>query len=396
VKFEKFFIFRPASCRNPIYLIGGRVDLRRNLLARLFGADNLSPMKVNELDYTLPDRLIARHGLPNRTDSRLMVLDRGRDTLLHTRFNTIADFFNPGDCLVLNDTRVIPARFAVRRATGGVIEGLFLTFTESGDWQVMLKRASRLKIGEKINLTRQNQPEETAARPMLTVVKKLEEGQWLLKPDFIESWLSVLDIWGCTPLPPYIHRPAHDQEDPVDRQRYQTVYADRPGSVAAPTAGLHFSQPLLDALAARGITVARLTLHVGIGTFKPVTAERLEDHIMHFESYQLDPGSAETINRTIERRGRIVAVGTTTVRTLETLADGPRVRSGAGRTNLFITPGYAFKIVNAMVTNFHLPRSTLLALVCAFAGTERILNAYRVAVEQEYRFYSYGDAMLIL
>jgi S-adenosylmethionine:tRNA ribosyltransferase-isomerase len=350
-------------------------------------------MNVSELDYSLPDRLIACQGLPNRADSRLMVMDRQSETLIHTHFHRIGDYLRPGDCLVLNDTRVIPARFTVRRATGGMIEGLFLQLDESGCWRTLLKKASRLKLGEEIHLVG---TDSDLIGPGLIAIQNPGEGQWLLQPDFPESWLAVLDTWGCTPLPPYIHRPIHDQQDTDDRLRYQTVYADKPGSVAAPTAGLHFTDELLADLQNKGVAVARLTLHVGLGTFRPVTAERLENHVMHFEAYQVDETCAETVNRTVDRGGRIVAVGTTSVRTLETLAGDRHIRSATGWTNLFITPGYQFKIVDAMVTNFHLPRSTLLALVCSFAGTARILNAYRIAVEQEYRFYSFGDAMLIV
>jgi S-adenosylmethionine:tRNA ribosyltransferase-isomerase len=341
-------------------------------------------MKTSELDFDLPEALIAQHPLNRRTDSRLMVLPRYSDKPLHRHFSDLLEYLNPGDCLVLNDTKVIPARFHLRRATGGHVEGLFLNLTEKGHWHVLLKSASRVKQNETLTLSE--------SQFALTVDQRQEEGHWILSPDFLESHLTILEKFGTMPLPPYIHR-ATDQ---TDERRYQTVYADTAGSVAAPTAGLHFSDDFIEAIQQKNIHVAKLTLHVGLGTFKPVTVENLNDHVIHEETYCLCPQAAEVVNQTIDRAHRVIAVGTTSVRTLETLAQNNHVVSCSGSTRLFITPGFNFQITKAIITNFHLPRSSLLALVSAFAGTEQILNAYREAITQNYRFSSYGDAMLLL
>jgi len=351
-------------------------------------------MDVSRLDYDLPQRLIAQQGLPNRSDSRLMVLDRKTGQIAHRLFKDILDYLHPSDCLVLNDSKVIPARFYLQRQTGGIVEGLFLRKTDDENWLVLLKHAGRLKTGELLHFYRpdQDRSDETA----MIVVEKKTQGLWLLNPAIPQDAFALLDRFGRPPLPPYIHRSRKDPADETDRRRYQTVYAHSPGSVAAPTAGLHFTPELLDSVRERSIRIARVTLHVGMGTFKPVTVEKLEDHVMHFETYSIDENNASLINQTIQQSGRIFAVGTTSVRTLETIAKNRHIHAASGSTNLFITPGYAFQIVDAIITNFHLPRSTLLALVCAFAGRDQMLNAYRLAVQQEYRFFSYGDAMLIL
>lgn len=352
-------------------------------------------MNTNELDYHLPKHLIAQQPIADRSRSKLMVVDSSLPQFHfeHCHFADIIQKIDPGDCLVVNDTRVIPAKFTAYRDTSGKIEGLFLELTEDKQlWRVLLRNASRLRIDETITLKPQcSQAEEVIT---LTVVERQGQGHWLLRANSDRDYLDILESFGRTPLPPYIHRDGTDREH-LDREQYQTVYADGPGSVAAPTAGLHFTCGLLDALKDKGVSVAKVTLHVGIGTFKPVTTERLLDHPMHAEQYRLDGSDAEVINSTIDNGRRVIAVGTTSVRTLETLADGRYVQAGSGWTKLFITPGYEFKIVNAIVTNFHLPRTTLLALVCAFAGTERMLAAYAEAVSQQYRFFSYGDAMLV-
>jgi S-adenosylmethionine:tRNA ribosyltransferase-isomerase len=353
-------------------------------------------MNTSQLDYHLPQRLIAQHALINRTDSRMMVIDRANGTITHRGFSDIIEYLKSGDCLVINDSRVIPARFYLQRATGGKIEGLFLNTDDQNRWQVMLKNAARLKIGEMVNLIKPlpDAPDENEIK--IKIIEKTEPGCWLIQPQTSQSYLTILDSYGVTPLPPYIHRDYSRQTEQLDRQRYQTVYAQQAGSVAAPTAGLHFNEQLLAGLKAQSIAIARVTLHVGPGTFKPVTVEKLQDHKIHSEWYQLDQTNASIINNAIDTGGKIIAVGTTSVRVLETIAKNNRVKPSEGWTELFITSGYKFQIVSAMLTNFHLPRSTLLALVCAFAGTELIMQAYRQAVQQEYRFYSYGDAMLII
>ncbi|HOT73803.1 MAG TPA: tRNA preQ1(34) S-adenosylmethionine ribosyltransferase-isomerase QueA [Anaerohalosphaeraceae bacterium] len=349
-------------------------------------------MRTDQLEYDLPEELIAQHPAQRRPQSRLLVLHRADGRLEDRHFCDLPEYLQPGDCLVLNDTKVLPARFFCRKQTGARIEGLFLEETPDGSWKVLLKNARNLKPGSRLTfLDRQGREWET-----LQIQEKLEEGQWLLRPDTQKPPQAVLEHIGSAPLPPYIRRPAFRQEPQEDLARYQTVYACRPGAVAAPTAGLHFDRPLLQQLEQKGIRIACLTLHVGIGTFRPVQTETLEEHTMHSERYEISPQAAQQINAAAEEGRRIIAVGTTCVRTLETVAENRRVRPAAGQTALFIQPGYSFKIVDALITNFHLPRSTLLALTAAFAGLETILSAYRRAVQLRYRFYSYGDAMLIL
>ena len=350
-------------------------------------------MKTSELDFELPKRLIAQQGLTDRTGSRLLVLRRPDGGIEHRRFTDVAEYLESGDCLVVNESKVIAARFFTRRETGGRIEGLFLEPIEGGRWQVLLKNAGRLRLGELVTLERRGTDarKTTGNAVRLRAVAEQGEGRWVVQPELGGDYLKILGEYGCTPLPPYIQRPAEEG----DQQRYQTVYARTPGSVAAPTAGLHFSEELLEQVAGRGVQIARVTLHVGLGTFKGVDTDRLEDHPMHWERYSIGEDDAGVINEAAARGGRIVAVGTTSVRTLESVAQGRQVKAGTGATRLFITPGYEFKIVDGMITNFHLPRTTLLALVCSFAGTEAVLAAYRAAVRKEYRFFSYGDAMLL-
>jgi S-adenosylmethionine:tRNA ribosyltransferase-isomerase len=352
-------------------------------------------MKTEELNYYLPAELIAQQPCAVRSDSRLLVFDRLANKLLDSYFNRIGDFLRPGDCLVLNDTKVLPARFLGVRKTGGKLEGLFLNENAPGLWEVMLKGAGKVKMRETIRLSGRGKDYVEAA-----VLEKTGQGRCLLKLQTEEIAEAILERIGLPPLPPYIKRNDNIEQAALDKNRYQTVYASKAGAVAAPTAGLHFTEELIERLKNSGIHFAYVTLHVGLGTFKPVNVENLEDHDIHEERFSIDEKNAGLINKVKKQGGRIIAVGTTSVRTLETIAKDSKISAvplgaGSGATKLFITPGYKFKIVDAMVTNFHLPKSTLLALVGAFAGLENVLAAYRYAIEQKYRFYSYGDAMLI-
>ena len=376
-------------------------------------------MKTERLNYSLPLELVAQAPAARRSASKLLVIDRAADRLIDSEFIHLADFLRAGDCLVLNDTKVLAARFFAQRTSGAALEGLFLTESggERGVWEVMLKGARKVRPGERIGIksrgvgTAHHLPGGQGIACEAELIEKRAEGVCLLKIDTDRSAESILDEIGYPPLPPYIRRDGDAAQAQVDRQRYQTVYARRPGAVAAPTAGLHFTDVLLEQVQAQGVRLASVTLHVGTGTFKPVTAEELEAHEIHREWFRLDAANAEIINAARAAGGRIVAVGTTATRVLETVAGQVvgraswlaqsragthALRAAEGETQLFITPGYEFKAVDAMITNFHLPKSTLLALVAAFAGLERTLAAYRHAVEQRYRFYSYGDAMLIL
>lgn len=349
-------------------------------------------MKTKLLDYDLPAELIAQNPPPARTQSQLLVMDRAKNTLTDRKFEDVIEYINPGDCLVLNDTRVLPARFYAKRLTGAKLEGLFITQQQRSTWQVMLKNARRVKKGDHLTINDRQGTEFCRAR----AIDRTADGQWsieLLSPLSAEQ---ILDKIGFAPLPPYIKRDADSKTAESDLHRYQTVYARRTGAIAAPTAGLHFTEELIEKLKAKSVRFAYVTLHVGAGTFKPVTCENLEDHDIHSEIYSLDEENARIINDSIEKQKRIIAVGTTSVRTLETIAKGRRLAPAKGSTKLFITPGYEFKVVDAMITNFHLPKSTLISLVGAFAGLEEVMKAYQYAIEKKYRFYSYGDAMLII
>jgi len=334
---------------------------------------------TSDFDYDLPPASIAQEPAP-RGESRLLVLDRAGPER-HARVRDLARLLRSGDLLVLNDTRVIPSRLYGRSAGGGKIEILLVEPVGEREWDALVKPGRRARPGARFEIG-----EGLAAE----VLDKREDGRHRLR--FSEPIEPHLDRLGHIPLPPYIHRP----DTPEDRERYQTVYARRPGAVAAPTAGLHFTEELLREIAGAGVEIARVTLHVGIGTFKPVSAERIEEHRMERERYEIGEETAEALRRAREAGRRIVAVGTTVVRTLEgaALTGGGEVRAGDGATDLFITPGFRFQMVDALLTNFHLPRSTLLMLVSAFAGRERVLAAYEEAVREGYRFYSYGDAML--
>jgi len=353
-------------------------------------------LRVEDFDYDLPRDLIAQHPLPKRDESRLLVLRRHSGETEHRVFREIADLLDPGDLLVLNDTRVIPARLIGRRPTGGRIEVLLISPVVGGTspsreiWRAMLKGLARIKVGEKLSLE--------GGALTCTLHARLPDGQvHLAFPISHDEVLATLGRVGRAPLPPYIKRPPRgDPDRAADRERYQTVYAERPGAIAAPTAGLHFTPEVFAALDARGVRRTTLTLHVGLGTFKPVKVERVEDHVMHAEWFELPAAAAEAIAATRAAGRRVVAIGTTATRVLETVARQPRWGPASGTTGLFITPGFEFRATDALVTNFHLPRSTLLMLVAAFAGRERLLAAYAEATRLGYRFYSFGDAMLIL
>lgn len=352
-------------------------------------------MKTDKLQYHLPPELIAQQPGDTRSSSRLLVINRKNGDTLDSRFDRLGDFLAPGDCLVLNDTKVLQARFFGRRPTGGKLEGLFLAESETGIWQVFLKAARKVKPGDAFYL--KDKAKKDFCRAI--VLDKMDDGRCRLKIETdARQWRAetILDKIGLPPLPPYIKRDDDRAVAEIDKQRYQTVYAKTPGAVAAPTAGLHFTQPLIERLQQAGVRFAYITLHVGAGTFKPITAENLEDHQMHQEQFSIDEENARIINAAKDKGGRTIAVGTTSTRALETVATNSRIEAGSGETMLFIKPGYKFKIVDAMITNFHLPKSSLLALISAFAGLENILTAYRHAIKQRYRFYSYGDAMLII
>ena len=350
-------------------------------------------MRTECLNYDLPGELIAQRPTDVRGESRLLVMERARGRVFDRQFADIIEYIRGGDCVVLNNTKVLAAKFFGHRKTGARLEGLLLGERTSGLWEVMVKGAGKIKPGELIVLRDKDGRDWQEVR----VVERTDDGRWLLKVDSGEdSAHEVLDKIGFAPLPPYIKRSNDKELAKTDLQRYQTVYAQKAGAVAAPTAGLHFTGQLFERLKDKGVLLAYVTLHVGAGTFKPIKAENLAEHEMHAEQFRLCAEDAEVINKTTDRGGRIIAVGTTSVRTLETICREGKVEPAEGTTSLFITPGYEFKIIDAMITNFHLPRSTLLALVCAFGGLENVLAAYWHATEQRYRFYSYGDAMLIV
>jgi len=357
-------------------------------------------MKTDKLNYYLPPELIAQRPLSVRSDSRLLVLDRSAGVVSDSRFSSLGDFLSPGDCLVLNDTKVLQARFFARRITGGRLEGLFLDADADGIWTAFLKGIRKLKPGDEFYLKDRQKADFCKA----VLLEKTGQGRCRLQLKTDADAQAVLDEIGFPPLPPYIKRDDNPAVAAQDEQRYQTVYARQSGAVAAPTAGLHFTETLIEQLKQAGIKFAFITLHVGAGTFKPVTADNLEDHQIHRERFSIARENAAIINAAKNKGGRIIPVGTTSTRVLETVAAGSRacpersrgIEAVAGTTELFIMPGYRFKMIDAMITNFHLPKSTLLALVAAFAGLDNVLAAYRHAIEQRYRFYSYGDAMLII
>jgi S-adenosylmethionine:tRNA ribosyltransferase-isomerase len=342
---------------------------------------------ISDFDYELPPEAIAQAPLAERDASRLMVLDRARGNRQHRMFRDLPDLLRPGDLLVLNRSRVIPARLLGRRASGGAAEILLVRDLGDGRWQALVRPGRHLRPGQRV----------TVDEDLSVVIESealAEDGRRRVRLlSRRRDVAGALARSGHVPLPPYVRRP----DTAADRERYQTVYAREPGSVAAPTAGLHFTPELLARLRAAGIGAAEVVLHVGPGTFRPVTAERVEDHRVQPEAYDIPEETALAIGETRARGGRVVAVGTTTVRTLEGAArDTGEVHAAAGETDLVIVPGFRFRVVSALVTNFHLPRSSLLLLVSAFAGREAVLEAYADALASGYRFYSYGDAMLIL
>ena len=345
---------------------------------------------TDDYDYELPKELVAQFPLARRSDARMLVVDRRSGKLTHAHVRDLVEFLRPADALVINDTRVIPARLIGHRTrTHGRWEGLFLSASDEGMWRILGKTRGRMQPGETVTLHDRQSREDVR----LTMVSKLDGGEWAARPESSESTFELLERVGRVPLPGYIRGGEMVDSDPVT---YQTVFASRPGAVAAPTAGLHFTEDLLRQIGGQGIAIERVTLHVGLGTFRPITAAHLEEHVMHSEWGCID---AATVERLLSRRkagGRIVAVGTTAVRTLETAAASGSLQAWQGTTNLFIRPPYTFRAVDAMLTNFHLPRSTLLVLVRTFGGDPLIQQAYREAIREGYRFYSYGDAMLIV
>ena len=346
--------------------------------------------ELETFDYVLPKQLIAQEPTANRPDARLMVVDRAKQTIAHHYVRDLATILRPGDCLVLNDTRVIPARLVgYRRDTGGRWEGLFLSAEASGAWQLLCKARGRLAPGETIQLLDRNAVDDVQLR----LIAKSDEGMWLVRPSSEEPPEQLLERIGRVPLPKYIR---HGEMVDDDVARYQTVFAKHLGSAAAPTAGLHFTADLLRQLVGAGIGVEKVTLHVGLDTFRPVKSQRLADHKMHSEWGRIEAAAIEKLMAVRKSGGRIVAVGTTTVRVLESAASDGVLRPWQGDTRLFIRPPYRFRAVDALMTNFHLPRTTLLVLVRTFGGDELIRRAYEAAIAQEYRFYSYGDAMLIV
>lgn len=341
-------------------------------------------MNTADFDFDLPEELIAQTPLEKRDASRLLIIDRETGELEDTHFDAILDQLHPGDALVLNNTRVLPARlYGQKPDTGGHVELLLLKNTQGDEWEVLAKPAKRLKVGAQISFG--------DGRLTATITEELDHGGRIVRFDYDGIFLEVLESLGEMPLPPYIHEKLENKE------RYQTVYAKENGSAAAPTAGLHFTKELLQKIEDKGVHIVYLTLHVGLGTFRPVSVDNVDEHEMHSEFYSLSEEAAATINQVKENGGRVVAVGTTSIRTLETIGskfDG-KVAADSGWTNIFIKPGYEWKIVDAFSTNFHLPKSTLVMLVSAFAGRELVLEAYHHAIEEKYRFFSFGDAMFI-
>ncbi|WP_172193968.1 tRNA preQ1(34) S-adenosylmethionine ribosyltransferase-isomerase QueA [Saccharibacillus qingshengii] len=343
-------------------------------------------MNVEDYDFELPERLIAQTPLAERTSSRLLALNKRTGEMEHLHFYDILDKLNPGDTLILNDTRVMPARLhGVKPETGARVELLLLKNIEGDRWETLAKPGKKVKTGAVLRFG-----DELEA----VVLEEGDMGARIIEFRYEGIFQEILDRLGEMPLPPYI------KERLDDRERYQTVYAKHEGSAAAPTAGLHFTEDLLDKLRSKGIEIGFVTLHVGLGTFRPVSVEQIEEHVMHEEYYELPQETAELINRTRERGGRVVSVGTTSTRTLEsaarrTLDESGRLAADSGWTQIFLYPGEDFKVVDALITNFHLPKSTLVMLVSALAGREHVLAAYREAVESEYRFFSFGDAMFI-
>ena len=340
-------------------------------------------MKVEDFDYNLPEELIAQTPLEKRDASRLLVLNKETGSIEHKHFYDIVDYLEEGDTLVLNDSKVLPARLiGIKEETNAVIEILLLKNIEKDTWETLAKPARRIKVGTIVSFG--------DGKLKAKCVKELEDGIRHFELIYQGILMEILDELGTMPLPPYIHEKLEDQS------RYQTVYAKEVGSAAAPTAGLHFTKELLQKIEDKGINIAYVTLHVGLGTFRPVSVERVEDHEMHKEFYTMTKEVADLLNNTKKKKKRIIAVGTTSTRTLETIASKyGEFRECSGWTDIFIYPGYEWKAIDCLITNFHLPKSTLVMLVSALAGKENILNAYNIAIKEKYRFFSFGDAMFI-
>lgn len=379
--------------------LGARPEARGLPLPKL--TRNTSGVRTADYHFDLPTELIAQTPTPTRGGSRLLVYNRPSGSLLHQEFANLRDHFRAGDVLVLNNSRVIPARLLGRKTdTGGEVEALLLEEVAPNDWWAMLRPGKRLRPGSSIAFSKSDSP---LSPIQARVVEKNAEGHGRLQFDLPGNLLNVLNELGEIPLPPYIHRP-EQHTTAEDRIRYQTVYARPPGSVAAPTAGLHFTPDLLASLSQLGVQVCFVTLHVGLSTFAPVKVENPDHHVMHEERFEIPTETALAINAARKEQRRVIAVGTTTLRALESAAQSPphSICAGSGRTRIFIRPPFSFRAVDALITNFHLPESTLLMLVCAFAqpgqtsGREEMLRVYREAVAARYRFFSYGDAMLIL
>lgn len=350
-------------------------------------------MHINDFDYKLPEELIAQKPQKDRDKCRLMVLRRSDNSIEHRHFFDILEYLKEGDCLLLNDSKVIPARlYGIKEETGARVEFLLIKRIEGDTWETMVRPGKRLKPGDSVVFS-----DEDGKKLRAEILDYGEDGTRIVKMEYDGILMERLEEIGSMPLPPYISRPSNDE----DKDDYQTVYCHEEGSVAAPTAGLHFTTELLEKAREKGVKIAFVTLHVGIGTFRPVKCETIEDHHMHFEEYSVSEETAEIVNETILSGGRVISVGTTSTRTAESAACFDEksgkylLKAGSGSTDIFIYPGYEFKIIESLITNFHLPKSTLMMLVSALYDREHILKAYDEAVREEYRFFSYGDAMFI-
>ena len=350
-------------------------------------------MHINDFDYELPEELIAQKPQKDRDKCRLMVLRRSDNSIEHRHFFDILEYLKEGDCLLLNDSKVIPARlYGIKEGTGARVEFLLIKRTEGDTWETMVRPGKRLKPGDSVLFS-----DEEGKKLRAEILDYGEDGTRIVKMEYDGILMERLEEIGSMPLPPYISRPSNDE----DKDDYQTVYCHEEGSVAAPTAGLHFTTELLEKAREKGVKIAFVTLHVGIGTFRPVKCETIENHHMHFEEYSVSEETAEIVNQTILSGGRVISVGTTSTRTAESAACFDEksgkylLKAGSGSTDIFIYPGYEFKIIESLITNFHLPKSTLMMLVSALYDREHILKAYDEAVREEYRFFSYGDAMFI-
>jgi S-adenosylmethionine:tRNA ribosyltransferase-isomerase len=350
-------------------------------------------MHINDFDYKLPEELIAQKPQKDRDKCRLMVLRRKDNSIEHRHFFDILEYLKEGDCLLLNDSKVIPARlYGIKEGTGARVEFLLIKRIEGDTWETMVRPGKRLKPGDSVVFS-----DEDGKKLRAEILDYGEDGTRIVKMEYDGILMERLEEIGSMPLPPYISRPSNDE----DKDDYQTVYCHEEGSVAAPTAGLHFTTELLEKAREKGVKIAFVTLHVGIGTFRPVKCETIENHHMHFEEYSVSEETAEIVNQTILSGGRVISVGTTSTRTAESAACFDEksgkylLKAGSGSTDIFIYPGYEFKIIESLITNFHLPKSTLMMLVSALYDREHILKAYDEAVREEYRFFSYGDAMFI-